>query len=128
MIREESFVLSHRPYAVELDTFTPGADDEDAPGGSAIDTVWFRRYKGVTSAYIGYLWSIQHPRPADAAVFLARYGGDREHGYVCRGRWDGARYRGSSDPDVAAAHLEILRPMLENYPACPNSYCGWWRF
>jgi hypothetical protein len=29
---------------------------------------------------------------------------------------------------VIAKHLELLRPMLANYPALPGSYDGWWRF
>lgn len=126
MIREERFVLSHNPYAVDLSTFTPGRDEDGVQGGSAIDAVWFRRQQGATVAYIGLLWGRQNPTPVDAAEFLARHGGEREGGYFCHGRWDGVRYRGAREPEIAAAHLEILGPMLAAYPACPDDYEGWY--
>jgi hypothetical protein len=124
MIRMENLVLSRYPFAVNLATFTPGQGD--GRSASAIDAVWFRRQSGVTAAYIGMLWGVQDPPPADAAEFLARHGTERDRGHSCHGRWDGNRYRGSVDPDVAAAHLEILRPVLEQYPEIPPGFDGWY--
>lgn len=132
MIREDRFLISRKPYAVDLSslrgsrTETPqGRNDYYFDG--RINAVWFRRRKGVTVACIGELWDLQHPEPATAREFLeqhtdGRYGGD------CHGRWDGENYWGAQKPDVIARHLEILRAMLANYPAVPPGYHGWWRF
>lgn len=130
MLHESKFVLSRNQYAID-----PGglriAESSGGVNGTSywchLDAVWFRRRKGVTVACIGVLWDIQQPRPAHAAQFLrqhddGRYGGD------CRGRWDGARYWGAQEPDVAAVHLDVLRPMLANYPACPAGFEGWYVF
>lgn len=126
MIREDKFVLSHGQYAVDLDSLKVSPDGDDY-AFARIRAVWFRRRKGVTIACVGVLWDGQRPIPANAAQFLAqhddgRYGGD------CKGRWDGARYWGSQDPDEITRHLELLRPMLAGYPECPDGYQGWWRF
>lgn len=128
MIRESKFILTHYPYAVDLSSFTPERDEDGARSGGAIDAVWFRRQKGINIAYIGLLWGDLNPPPTDAAELLARCRGGRDSIHLRRGRWDGTGYLGSVDPDVAAAHLEILRPMLEQYPAVPGGYDGWWRF
>lgn len=132
MIRETKFVLSHRPYAVDLSSLS--GKSTDTPSGrnpysfsGRIDAVWFRRKNGFTAACIGSLWDLQYPEPADAVQFLqqhddGRYGGD------CFGRWDGERYWGAQEPAVMEQHLAILKPMLDNYPALPDGYDGWWTF
>lgn len=132
MIREDRFVLSHRPYAVDLSSLS--GSRTDTPNGrnpysfsGRIDAVWFRRKNGVTAACIGSLWDLQHPEPTGAAQFLSqhtdgRYGGD------CFGRWDGERYWGAQEPEVMEQHLAVLRPMLDAYPAVPDGYDGWWTF
>jgi hypothetical protein len=123
MIREERFTLSHRPYAVDLASLRCHETTRRAEA----DAVWFRGRRGVTVACIGVLWDYQRTAPGTTVEFLyahddGRYGGD------CKGRWDGVRYWGAQEPDVAAAHLEILRPMLAGYPACPEPFTGWWCF
>lgn len=122
MRREETFVQSHRPYAIDLASLRT-----DEHGLSEMTAVWFRRRRGLTVACIGRLWDFQRPRPADAAQFLkqhddGRYGGD------CTGRWDGSRYWGQQEPELAAADLNLLRPMLANFPAIPPGFDGWWTF
>lgn len=132
MIRETRFLISRKPYAVDLNSLR--GTRMDTPGGrnpysydGRIDAVWFRRRQGVTVACIGTLWDLQHPEPADATQFLrqhddGRYGGD------CHGRWDGESYWGNVTLAEQEQHLAILRPMLANYPAIPDSYDGWWTF
>ncbi len=132
MIREDKFLISRKPYAVDLSTLRGGC--VDTPSGrnpysydGRIDAVWFRRRKGETVACIGTLWDYQYPEPADAAQFLAqhedgRYGGD------CIGRWDGDSYWGNVTLAEQERHLAILRPMLANFPAIPDGYSGWWTF
>ncbi len=122
MIREPRFLISHKPYAVDLTSLR--TDDHDT---APINAVWYRRRRGATVACIGRQWDIQTPAPQDAAEFLARHT-DGRHGGTCEGRWDGTGYWGAQEPDVIAADLEILRPMLANYPAIPAGYDGWWRF
>ena len=122
MFREDRFILSHRPYAI-----APSSLHTDNKHTATVNAVWYRRRNGLTIACIGYLWDIQNPAPQDAAEFLARHT-DGRYGGKCRGRWDGKRYWGAQDPEVIAAHLELLRPMLADYPTVPAGYDGWWRF
>ncbi|MET8766352.1 hypothetical protein [Streptomyces sp. NPDC004658] len=132
MIREDRFLISRKPYAIDLTSLrghrspTPQGRNPYYFDGR-INAVWFRRRKGVTVACVGTLWDLQHPEPTDARQFLeqhddGRYGGD------CEGRWDGERYWGAQEPEIIGAHLSLLRPMLANYPAIPPGYDGWWTF
>jgi len=121
MRREERFILSHRPYAVDLSSLR--VDGTYA----RVDAVWFRRRQRVTVACIGYLWDYQRPVPHIAMEFLDRHD-DGRYGGKCEGRWDGERYWGAQDPDVIERHLAILRPMLANFPTIPDGYDGWWTF
>ncbi|MFC6081020.1 hypothetical protein [Sphaerisporangium aureirubrum] len=132
MIRDPRFLISQRPYAVDL-TSLRFTLREAMPGSGRvfydcrIDAVWFRRRKGTTVACIGTLWDLQDDRPADAVQFLERHA-DGRYGGDCDGRWDGQRYWGAQEPDVIERHLALLRPMLDGYPAIPDGYDGWWRF
>lgn len=134
MIREDRFLISRRPYAVDLATVTGKQQergDRIAFSGS-VNAVWFSRQAGVTRACIGSLMLWQHylperlnlddPHEVLSADFDGRYGGD------CEGRWDGTNYWGAQKPDTIAEHLALLRPMLANYPALPDGWDGWWRF
>jgi hypothetical protein len=134
MNRETRFLISRKPYAVDLSTLTASQwerGDQVGLSGS-VDALWFRRRKGVTVACIGSLklWSHNLPDRVDLldehAVLSAdldgRYGGD------CHGRWDGTGYWGAENPDVQEQHLQILRLMLAKYPALPPGYDGWWTF
>ncbi|MFF7023074.1 hypothetical protein ACFY97_18975 [Streptomyces klenkii] len=132
MIREDQFLISHKPYAVDLGslhgsrTETPqGRNDYYFDG--RIAAVWFRRRKGVTVACIGELWDLQYPEPATACTFLEQHE-DGRYGADCQGRWDGISYWGNVTLDEQERHLTILRPMLAKYPAIPPGYDGWWRF
>lgn len=132
MIREDRFLISRKPYAVDLSslrgsrTQTPQGRNEYYFGGR-IDAVWFRRRRGETVACIGELWDLQYPEPADAVQFLTQHA-DGRHGGDCIGRWDGESYWGNVTLDQQEQHLAILRPMLANYPAVPEGFDGWWTF
>ncbi|MGW2010927.1 hypothetical protein [Streptomyces nigrescens] len=134
MIRDDRFLISRKPYAVDLSTVSGRQHERGdliAFSGSA-DVLWFRRQKGVTRACVGTLMLFSHylPAPLDladphailAADLDGRYGGD------CHGRWDGTGYWGAEVPEVQRQHLEILQPMLANYPAIPAGYSGWYTF
>ena len=130
MIREERFLVSRKPYAVDLDSLrgTLDATGLNLVYRGYIDAVWFRSRKGATVACIGQLWDFQAAEPADATEFLARLIDGRSGGR-CHGRWDGVSYRGEpARPDERDAHLAVLRPMLANYPNVPDGYDGWWWF
>lgn len=134
MIREDRFLISRKPFAIDLTTVT-GKQHERGDRWSysgRAQAVWYRRKDGTTRACLGSLMLFSHylPKPIDVddplAVLSAdldgRYGGD------CEGRWDGERYWGAQEPDVQEQHLAILRPMLANYPAAPEGFDGWWTF
>ncbi|MFD7980260.1 hypothetical protein [Streptomyces sp. NPDC059071] len=134
MHRTDRFLISQKPFAIDLATVTcnqePRGDAYVLRGGA--HALWFRRQNGVIRACIGQLalWSHHLPAPIDlddpTAVLSAdldgRYGGD------CEGRWDGTRYWGAQRPEDIERHLTVLRPMLANYPALPDGYDGWWTF
>jgi hypothetical protein len=130
MIRDTKFLISQRPYAVDLASLRGSLRPRQNGGeyyDGQVDAVWFRRRKGVTVACIGTLWDLQDEQPADAVAFLkahtdGRYGGRTE------GRWDGSSYWGNVTLDVQEKHLAILRPMLDAYPDVPVGFDGWWRF
>lgn len=136
MKREDRLLISHRPYAVNLDSWAISHSPacEYVPGHWTAETwrgtmqaVWFRRRRGETVACIGQLWDTQRAEPRDAVHWLeqhedGRYGGD------ARGRWDGTSYWGNVSLAEQEEHLAILRPMLENYPDVPPGYDGWWSF
>ena len=130
MIRNTRFLVSRKPYAVDLGSLRIADLGERYDGTPActayLDAVWFRRRKGVTVACVGHLWDIQAP-PADAAAFLAAHT-DGRYGGTCFGRWDGVGYWGAQEPDVIAEHLDLLRPMLAGYPEVPAPFDGWWHF
>lgn len=134
MIREDRFLISRKSFAIDLSTLTgdqhPRGDLHAFSG--TVNAVWYRRKDGVTRACLGTLMLFSHylPEPLDltdpTAVLSAdldgRYGGD------CHGRWDGERYWGAQEPDQMALHLNVLKPMLDNYPQIPAGHDGWWRF
>lgn len=137
MIREDKFLISKRPYAVFLDSLhvQHSPSREYAPGQWSaehwrgdIDAVWFRRRRGETVACYGQLWDLQDVEPKDGEAFLlahedGRYGGSTE------ARWDGVGlWSNGLSLDNEKFCLDILRPMLENFPALPPGTDGWWRF
>ncbi|KIF66239.1 hypothetical protein HY68_36630 [Streptomyces sp. AcH 505] len=130
MIREDRFLISRRPYAIDLGSLRTAK--KDRRDGSSfyfgrINAVWFRRKQGVTVACVGTLWDFQDTEPADGTEFVTRHD-DGRYGGDCDGRWDGENYWGAQKLDVIEAHLAVLRPMLANYPAIPDGYNGWWKF
>lgn len=130
MYREDKFVMLHRPYAVDLSSLQletrTGRSGEYARG--RIGAVWFRRKYGVTQAVVGELWDSQRPIPKDAVQFLEQHS-DGRYGGRPFARWDGASFWcAGQDPEENDRYLELLKPMLENFPAIPPGRDGWWRF
>lgn len=136
MRRETRFLISRKPFAIDLSTVTAEQEQRGDRAawnlsGSAT-AVWYRRQQGVTRACIGSLMLFSHHQaePVDLADPVAilsadldgRYGGD------CHGRWDGERYWGAQQPEVMEQHLALLRPMLADYPTVPDGYDGWWTY
>lgn len=134
MHREDRFLISRKPYAIELTTVTGKQHergDRIAFSGTA-NALWFRRKAGVTYACTGSLMLFSHylpdrlplddPHAILAADLDGRYGGN------AHGRWDGTRYWGAQEPLQMALDLTVLEPMLANYPAIPDGHDGWWTF
>lgn len=131
MHREDKFVLSHRPYAVDLSSFRI---DEIRTGWkgeyacATVNAVWFRRKSGVNQAVVGELSDSQWTIPKDAVQFLEQYE-DGRYGGSPFARWDGTSFWcAGQDPEKNDRYLELLRPMLESFPAAPGGYSGWWVF
>ena len=134
MIRDDRFLISRRPFAVDLSSLK--ADQEQRDNRvllqGSVNAVWYRRKDKVTRACVGKLdlWAhylkelvdLSDPRAVLAADLDGRYGGDTH------GRWDGENYWGAQKPDVIEKHLTLLRPMIDSYPAVPKGYDAWWRF
>ena len=135
MRREDRFVFSHRPYAVDLSSFhvvTNGTSLLWSVG--MVEAVWFRRRAEVTVACVGLLRNNQKPTPVNAREFLEHYE-DGRYGGDCRSRWDGESFwSASQDPDVHMADLAQLRRLLTAYetdpknPALDTRHDGWWVF
>jgi hypothetical protein len=134
MIRESKFLISRKPFAIDLSTVTGKQHERGdcyAFSGTA-NAVWYRRQNGVTRACLGTLMLFSHylPEPLDlddprailSADLDGRYGGD------CHGRWDGENYWGSQKPFEMDLHLMLLEPMLAHYPVIPDGYDGWWTY
>lgn len=135
MIREEKFLISRRPYAVKLGTYQPesrlmwvmGKNSPSLYHRGRVDAVWFRCRAGVTVACAGELTAGTDGRVKDATEFLKQYT-DGRYGGTCMARWDGERlWLDASLPHVNP-YFGILQPMLENFPAVPAGYDGWWTF
>ncbi|MCY0960829.1 hypothetical protein [Streptomyces sp. H27-H5] len=127
MHRETRFLISRKPYAIDLDSLTVA---EPGPRGSVwagVSAVWFRRRRGVTVACTGTLRDLQDTTPADVHAFLAAHT-DGRYGGTAHGRWDGERYWGAQEPFQMALDLTVLEPMLAAYPDVPPGYDGWWTF
>jgi hypothetical protein len=130
VIREDKFLISRAPYAVDLNSLEVeecGTDSSRPWYRGTVTAVWFRRKSGDVTAHIGTLWNSQYERPADAAAFLRTYD-DGRYGGDCTGRWDGASYWGNVTLETQATHLAILRPMLDRFPEVPPGFDGWWTF
>ncbi|MET8978537.1 hypothetical protein ABZX85_23255 [Streptomyces sp. NPDC004539] len=134
MIRENRFLISRKPFAINLATVTLEATERDGIYwlSGTCQAVWYRRKDGVTRACIGTLklwahWLREEPDLSSPQAMLgndldSRYGGNPD------GRWDGSGYWGSEIPEVQQEHLAVLRPMLANHPSTPAGYDGWWTF
>jgi hypothetical protein len=133
VIREEKFLISKRPYAVRLDSLRARWHESAGAAGGGfwdcrIDAVWFRRRRGETVACSGELWDYQDVEPADGRAFLEAHT-DGRYGGTTEARWDGSGLW-SNGLDLVNERfcLNILRPMLANFPAVPPEHDGWWRF
>lgn len=135
MIREDKFRISRRPYAVDLGSLRVKTTEPEREGQNRIhhvvlDATWFRRRGGATMACLGTLWDIvRDPAPQDVHEALTRHD-DGRYGGSWVARWDGESYVSEhpQSPEAMAEHMAVLRPMLDDYPAIPAGYDGWYRF
>jgi hypothetical protein len=128
MRREEGFVHSHRPYAVDLSTLSVSTLDGGRSVRSTVRAVWFRGTVNAPVACTGKLWNIERTAPSTAEQFLARHT-DGRYGGECESRWTGESFwTVLGDPEESAADLAFLRTALAEYPALPDGCDGWWTF
>ncbi|BAL87184.1 hypothetical protein AMIS_19640 [Actinoplanes missouriensis 431] len=88
MIREDRFLLSRRPYAVDLGSLHVREIGEGYTT-STVSAIWFRRRRGETVAVYGHLWDHQNPPARSAIEFLERHD-DGRYGGRAEARWDGS--------------------------------------
>lgn len=134
MIRSDRFLISQRPYAIDLSTVTgenTPQGDRFAFSGTA-NALWFRRKDGTTRACAGHLMLFRHylEAPLDVSDPVAVLSADLDgrYGGTAHARWDGSRYWGDQDLEEMQRHLDVLKPMLAAYPALPPEHDGWWRY
>lgn len=127
MIREDRFILSRRPYAVDLGGLRVTEIGEGYTTAT-VGAIWFRRRRGQTVAVYGELWDHQNPPPLSATGFLARHD-DGRYGGRALARWDGSTLWAPETPfELASLRQEALQRALTNYPEVPDGYNGWWTF
>ena len=122
MERIETFRISKKPYAVKIESLWLHRESHMV----TVEAVWFRRKAGVTVACAGHLWD-HMVDVKDTADFLERIDTGR-YGGTCMARWDGERLWTDPSLPYVNPYLGLLRPMLENFPAVPAGYDGWWVF
>jgi hypothetical protein len=127
VIREDKFLISHAPYAVDLLSLEIASRRDSGWHSGTVRAVWFRRKSGVLTSHIGTLWDSQKPEPFDAEEFLERHE-DGRYGGNCVARWDGESFWGNVTMLQQMKYMDVLVPMLENYPAVPHGFDGWWTF
>jgi hypothetical protein len=123
MIKAQKFRITDRPYAVLLDSYRL----DGGAGRGEIDAVWFRRRGGVLAACAGRLRDYQQPRQDTAEGFLKAYT-DGRYGGDCKARWDGKTLWCLADEETRLGYREFLVPVLQEYPAIPRGWSGWWVF
>ncbi|GAA3709196.1 MULTISPECIES: hypothetical protein [Streptomyces] len=137
MIRETRFLISRKPFAIDLSTVTArqvkhGDSNPYYHLHGQANALWIRRQKGVDRACIGTLslfrQYMREPVDLDDPRAILTADLDGRHGGECLGRWDGTRYWGAQEPALMEQHLEILRPLLANHENPPAGYDGWWTF
>jgi hypothetical protein len=125
MMKSDVFQISRKPYAADLTSLRVIESFPTGAVWAVIDAVWFRGTKKKPYACVCELKTVMNPPPKTAKDFLTQYA-DNRYGGECLGRWNGTGYYGSQVPGVMEGHLALLKPMLENFPAVPEGYDGWW--
>ena len=90
MIREDRFVLSRRPYAIEPNRLTIDAAgttyDGEPMWQCTVRAAWYRRRRGITVACIGVLSDyVTGDTPVTGEAFAEQYT-DGRYGGTCHGR------------------------------------------
>lgn len=137
MTREDGFVLSHDPFAIDMGRFEREVREAGPVLATAtVQAAWFRKRKGVLQACAGTMhgwFGRDHSGtvPRSAADF-ARVA-DRRSTWAsatCMARWDGRSFWAAPPmhPVAQCEYLELLKLMLAGFPEPPDGYEGWFRF
>lgn len=134
MNRTDRFVMSHRPYAVDLSSWRRGEWKTSMDGRQyarhTIASIWFRRKRGVTVAHLG---TISTNSGTDSAEDFLRLHNDSRYGGNWIAAWDGERCwtetpAAKTDLDRYAEVLGAALTGFRNDKAVPQGHCGWWTF
>jgi hypothetical protein len=131
----DRFVMSHRPYAVDLSSWRRGewqmAHDGHRYADQEMTAIWFRRKQGVTVAHLGTLWDHSD---ADNAADMLRLHDDGRYGGNWIAAWDGERCwtQNPAPKTDLDRHAEVLDAALVRLlcdKTTPEGYDdGWWTF
>jgi hypothetical protein len=126
--REDKFVLSHKQFAIDPESFR--TDEHHGSQYAYVNAIWFKRKNGLLTAHRGRLWDYFGGRSglvADLPDFLARIGTQR-YGGNFEARYDGVNYRGTENVKDMLQDIELLGAALDAHPNVPGGYDGWWVF
>lgn len=128
MIQEYEYIASHRPYLIRPGSFRKG-EKRQTPDGRWVgrvnaDALWFRRKRGVLTVTFGELWDYSEAEDFDQFLNLfdtGRYGG------TAVAQWDGEKLWTPTAINETArqVYIDMLEPVLLNFPDIPAAYVGW---
>lgn len=117
---KQSDTFSHNKFFYAIDFSSIHLDD----GITRVNAVWFKETKeGIRSVSQGTIWNAQNGNlnvQKFIEAFRSSYGGSTEI------KWDGKKvWAPRMDYEIVNQRLALLKPMLENFPAIPDQYEGW---
>lgn len=132
MIREDKFVFSHRPYAVDLGSLhitTHTSVYRPDFYQCTVQALWFRGRKNAPVSVAGSLSTLVDEIPRDGLHAMEQMDDGRSGGAAVA-RWDGSNLWAPMMSFVEAnEYLDILRDMLDAFPDEPGApYDCWWRY
>lgn len=139
IVRRPNFIISKKLYAIDPESFTVTeyhrlADENHVTWRYEIDARWFsKRSNGRIGAFFGELTCISSNRNGGEMwtfkEFMDNYDSAR-YGGTAFGAWDGQGTWWDSDyaNDLEAQNeiLPSLKETLDNKPAVPKGYEGWY--
>lgn len=131
MLIQDNFALSKKLYAINRNGFTVATDTTQNGQPThryALEAIWFRkRSNGRLAVFKGILWDFSRGgEPYTVDEFMEKVGTARYGGRPV-GCWDGEETWNIPNLKEQLAFVQEVDPYLQNYPAIPSGYEGWYR-